>query len=70
MNKELSGKSKARLYGLTAISCLLWLIQTLHDTIVSHQVIFSISNIVFYLCLIIVIAYSAHSAYSFWKSNN
>ncbi len=68
MNSELSNKSKMRLYLLTSLSCFLWLIQVVYETVSSKQDVFSIYNVIFYISLMIVIAYTSYSAYSLWQS--
>lgn len=68
MNSELSNKSKMRLYLLTSLSCFLWLIQVVYEMVSSKQDVFSIYNVIFYISLMIVIAYTSYSAYSLWQS--
>lgn len=62
MGKELNEASKSRLYGLTAIFCSLWLIQSIYDTIQAQQKVFTWLNIIFYLSLFLVIVYNVYSA--------
>lgn len=63
MNKELNDLAKSRLYGLTSIVCSIWLVQSIYETIQQKQEIFTVLNIIFYLSIIIVIVYTAFSAY-------
>lgn len=67
MNGELSNKAKVRLYVFTSLSCLLWLGQSIYEAISLEQEVFSIYNIIFYLSLLIVMGYTAYSAYSLWR---
>ncbi|GAB2025347.1 hypothetical protein OfM1_14180 [Lactovum odontotermitis] len=66
MNKELNSTQKSRLYGLTAIVCAIWLGQSVMKAVQDSQ-LFSVYNIIFYICLLLVIAYTAFSAYQMWK---
>jgi len=70
MNKELDDIAKSRLYGLTSIVCSIWLLQSGYKTMVSEQNLLTISNIVFYLSILIVIAYTAYSSLEIRKSKH
>lgn len=66
MNKELNDIQKSRLYGITAIVCGIWFVQTLMKASKSDE-LFSVYNIIFYFCILFVTGYTALSAYQLWK---
>ncbi len=63
----MKAQSKTRLYALTALACLAWLIQSIYEAVRKDQ-LFAWSNIVFSLCLIAVTAYTGYCAIVGWKA--
>lgn len=62
---KINDKARSRMYGLTAIACALWLIQSLTEASRDGSLL-SWSTIVFSLCLMIVTVYCGVSA---WREN-
>ncbi|WEG12490.1 hypothetical protein PU629_20705 [Pullulanibacillus sp. KACC 23026] len=64
----MNDKAKARLYTLTSISCFAWLVQAMLQDRQKGQM-WSLLNLIFYGCIILVILYTAYSAVQMWKMN-
>lgn len=60
---KINDKARSRMYGLTAVACALWLIQSLAEASRDGSLL-SWSTIVFSLCLTVVTAYCGTCA---WK---
>ena len=60
---KINDKARSRIYGLTAVACALWLIQSLVESSQDGSLL-SWSTIVFSLCLTLVTAYCGTCA---WK---
>lgn len=59
---KINDKARSRMYGLTAIACALWLIQSLTEASRDGSLL-NWSTIIFSLCLTIVTAYCGVSAW-------
>lgn len=59
--------ARARLYALTATVCAIWLVQTCVEANNAGE-LFSWSNVIFSICLIIVTGYCAVNAVLGWKT--
>ena len=55
---NITSASRARLYALTAVACAIWLAQTCVEANNAGE-LFSWSNVIFSICLIIVTGYCA-----------
>lgn len=66
---EMNEKAKSRLYGLTSILCLGWLGQAAYQAWKSDQ-LWTILNLIFYVSMIIVVAYTGFSAFESRKKAN
>jgi len=63
---KLSEQAKYRLYGLTAVACAAWLIQVIYQASGTSE-LWGWPNIILYVCLLLVITYTAYSAFTGWK---
>ena len=63
---KINDKARSRMYGLTAVACALWLIQSLAEASRDGSLL-SWSTIVFSLCLTVVTAYCGTCA---WKASS
>jgi len=62
----MNDKAKMRLYALTSIACLVWLVEAMVRDYKNGQM-WSLQSIIFYTCMFIVILYTAFSALQIWK---
>ncbi|WP_051263297.1 hypothetical protein [Tuberibacillus calidus] len=62
----MNDKAKMRLYALTSIACLVWLVEAMVRDYKNGQMS-SVLSIIFYACMLIVILYTAYSALQIWK---
>ncbi|AKV55424.1 hypothetical protein BACT_0958 [Bifidobacterium actinocoloniiforme DSM 22766] len=62
---KLNERSRARLYGFTAVACAVWLIQSLWEAS-RDGTLLTWSTAVFSLCLLLVTAYTAYEAVKGW----
>lgn len=60
-------RHRARLYALTALACAIWLAQSLVEAYDDGS-IWSWANIIFSLCLAVVIGYTAYNAVHGWNA--
>ncbi|MFC2346837.1 MAG: hypothetical protein ACFNLK_03890 [Scardovia wiggsiae] len=57
----MSDTAKNRLYALTCIACIAWLVQSIHEY-VKHGTLISYGSIIFIVCLLTVIIYTGINA--------
>ena len=62
----MSEQAKYRLYGLTAVACAAWLIQVIYQASGTSE-LWGWPNLILYVCLLLVITYTAYSAVTGWK---
>lgn len=58
---QLSGNSMTTLYWLTSFVCFVWLVQSAYDAYQRHQLLYW-PNVIFFACMIGVIAGAAYQA--------
>jgi len=63
---KLSEQAKYRLYGVTAVACAAWLIQVIYQALGTSE-LWGWPNLILYVCLLLVITYTAYSAVTGWK---
>ena len=66
---ELTETHRARLYALTAVACVIWLVQSLMEAHGDGS-LFTWPTVVFSLCLAVVIVYTSYSAIKGWSAND
>lgn len=66
---NLNKKSTARLYALTCVACVAWLVQSLMEANADGSLT-NWSTIVFSLCLLVVIGWTAYSAITGWNATD
>lgn len=59
--RSMSDTAKNRLYALTCIACIAWLVQSIHEY-VKHGTLTSYGSIIFIVCLLTVIIYTGINA--------
>ena len=59
--RSMSDTAKNRLYALTCIACIAWLVQSIHEY-VKHGTLISYGGIIFIVCLLTVIIYTGINA--------
>lgn len=59
--RSMSDTAKNRLYALTCIACIAWLVQSIHEY-VKHGTLISYGSIIFIVCLLTVIIYTGINA--------
>lgn len=64
---NITSAARARLYALTAVACAIWLVQTCVEANNAGE-LFSWSNVIFSICLIIVTGYCAVNAVLGWNT--
>lgn len=66
---KLNDASRARLYALTCLATLIWLVQTITQ---SHAdgTLFSWSSIIFILCIATVTVYCGYCAFTTWNTKH
>lgn len=69
MNMELSTRVRARLYAVTAVACVVWLVQSTMQSNADGS-LWHWTTIVFSLSLLIVIGYTAYRAVSDWNHDD
>ena len=62
----MSEQAKYRLYGLTAVACAAWLIQVIYQASGTSE-LWGWPNLILFVCLLLVITYTAYSAVAGWK---
>lgn len=62
----MSDQAKYRLYGVTAVACAAWLIQVIYQASGTGE-LWGWPNLILYVCLLLVITYTAYSAVTGWK---
>lgn len=63
----MSEKSKTRLYLLTCIACVLWLIQVVNEY-VHDGTLLTAPSIIFILCILVAIIYTGVNAFQGWRA--
>jgi hypothetical protein len=63
----MNAKSKSRLYVLTALACIVWLVQTLYEAAQKNQLLYW-PNIIFSVCLLVVIGYTGYCGIKDWNA--
>jgi hypothetical protein len=58
---KLSGRSQGVLYGLTAVGCLIWLLQSANEAWLGGTFM-TWTNLVFLACLVVVVGYASVAA--------
>lgn len=66
---KIDSAARARLYALTAIACAIWLVQTCVEANAAGD-LFSWSNILFSICLIVVTGYCGVNAVLGWNTKS
>ncbi|EFA23623.1 hypothetical protein [Bifidobacterium gallicum] len=66
---KLNAASRARLYALTSVATAIWFVQNIVQTQVDGT-LFTWSNIIFSLCILIVCVYCAVNAVKGWVTHS
>lgn len=66
---KLNKQSTARLYALTCVACVVWLVQSLMEAN-SDGSLTNWATIVFSLCLLVVIGWTGYNAISGWNAKD
>lgn len=64
---KLTEQTRARMYALTALACVVWLVQSLVEAAHSSSLL-SWPNVVFSICLLVVIGYTGYCAVTGWNA--
>ena len=59
---RITGKARARMYGLTAVACAIWLVQSLAEAARNGSLL-TWPNLIFTVCLTVVTVYCAVCAF-------
>lgn len=68
MDMKLSEHSRAILYFLMSVACLIWLVQSGSEA-AKAGTFFTWPNLVFVVCLLIVTGYGVYAGFQSWKSD-
>ena len=58
---------KTRLYALTSIACIAWLVQTIAEAL-QDGTMWTPANLIFCVCILIAISYMGYSAVTGWMN--
>ncbi|PST45956.1 hypothetical protein CPA40_08270 [Bifidobacterium callitrichos] len=64
---KLNKQSTARLYALTCVACVVWLVQSLMEANADGSLT-NWATIIFSLCLLVVIGWTGYNAISGWNA--
>jgi hypothetical protein len=62
-------KAKSRLYALTALACAIWFAQSIYESVQKDQ-LFYWPNVVFDVCLLVIIGYTGYCAVKDWNAKD